>query len=341
MFFCVISILFSLSIFSKHLFFDFTLTGITGNECFSSIVAVDDNVLILAGESSLMSGHAIILKSKDKGLNWKLCYNGVGKISSLVNIDSVIYAVQNLFQLGKGVKSKLFKSVNCGENWKEVKYTGEAIDKIYFISKEEGVLFVSINNEEKLLKTVNGGNTWDEIKIFKDNLLVDFDFLTSKNGIMYGTYRNVFNKDSVRFFSLNIKNNDFQSVPIIENIGTEKVLKFDELGYLFLSTQVNKVLKVYKVDNHLRIISSFNIENTNDTFLDLFVFNGNKFALMDDFYSNRNFNNYRFYRLNSETNQSEKIDKFDNMVFKPYCQYGGVLYGYIGNGKLRKIDLKK
>jgi photosystem II stability/assembly factor-like uncharacterized protein len=149
--------------------------AIIDDNLYWDIEVINDQIVIVAGESSTLPGTGIIYKTTDGGLTWKLKYNYQFIIHGLKFVNTLVgWAVTN---------TGILKTIDGGETWNiQVANPGGQLYGLEFLDEQIGWV-VGLH---KILKTTNSGSTWTEQ--FNDNSIVftNVKFIDAQYGFVVG-----------------------------------------------------------------------------------------------------------------------------------------------------------
>ncbi|MFA6979339.1 MAG: tetratricopeptide repeat protein [Ignavibacteriaceae bacterium] len=128
-----------------------------------------------------------------------------------MNIDKIVFSDEKNGYFISNFKnniSSVYKTINGGQNWQEIKYKGNTLlNDIFFLNSETGFIVGGnvMSGETVFLRTTNGGSGWEKVKTAYDEqilILFSVDFENSNHGIITGNYgRSINEVKNIIFFT--------------------------------------------------------------------------------------------------------------------------------------------
>lgn len=208
--------------------------------------------------------------SNDQYHNWRKIYAPKSYIENPVikEIEQISYASGALFIIQReskiesvmNVYSTLLVSQDMGNSFDKIDYPGEMLGTCFFLSRDTFLITASDNErrEHKFYMTYNGGKNWSAMSHFFNNneVMVCSYELFLKNDILYGVFYESYDRNSARFFTYNLRTNDFHSFPPPPDYPTSqpgKIIDYYNNGICYFKKDA-EILKIYEWTNN-----SFNL----------------------------------------------------------------------------------
>jgi len=135
-------------------------------------------VAVLNNTDAIAVGNGVILKTIDRGKNWKPIDINGDFFTDIQQIGNTIYVL--------GYSGLLLKSINAGKNWTTIKinkgrlFNRDFLNAFYFIDLNTGFI---CGNNGTILITENAGNTWQKIDGLDNTDFKDIIYNRNNNSV--------------------------------------------------------------------------------------------------------------------------------------------------------------
>lgn len=156
-------------------------------QTFLTIFPTSKDTVFAAGNGGL------VVKSVDGGLNWNTLNTGTTDdffsiyfVSSQIGYAAagklILSGSSNNFSIGA-----IYKTINGGNSWSEIKTSDKPYRGIYFINSQVG--FATGDSLNGIIKTIDGGQTWQDAVLpnFENNSILSLQFVNANLGYAVGT----------------------------------------------------------------------------------------------------------------------------------------------------------